>query len=390
MWLTALSIASFFLWVYLLALRGAFWRADQTLAAEFTKPPKSWPALVAVIPARDEAENIAGTVSSLLAQDYPVAFPIVVVDDGSTDGTAEIARTAAIAAPQRLHIVDGRDRPAEWAGKVWAMQQGLTYAQNKFEHIDYILFTDADITHAPDNLRQLVTKAETDRLDLTSVMVRLPTETPWERVLVPPFIFFFQKLYPFRWINDHQNRTAGAAGGCMLVRRTALVACDGLNKIRGDIIDDCALARQIKHGQHGAQGRLWLGLATQTISSRTYEGLAGVWDMIARTAYTQLNHSPWQLLGTIAGMCVIYLAPPALLLTSPLHSSVSASVVSLLTLILMLAAALPTYRLYRQPPWRAALLPFAAMLYTAMTVDSALRHWRGRGGNWKGRTYSGD
>jgi hopene-associated glycosyltransferase HpnB len=373
-------------WLYLLCCRGGFWRADQKLPKVPNRNSSGWPETVIIVPARDEADVIGRALTSLLQQDYPNPPLIVLVDDRSEDGTAAAAQAAAGASDKRIDIVSGQPRPKGWAGKVWAMNQGVARAAEIRPDAKYILFTDADIEHHPANLRELVTKAESDRLDLVSLMVRLVTESVWERFLIPPFVFFFAKLYPFAWVNDPSNATAAAAGGCMLVRRTALEASGGLETIHDALIDDCALARAIKDGAPGG-GRLWLGYSEKTRSIRPYEGLRGVWDMVARGAFTQLGYSPLLLSGTVLGMAILYLAPPVCLLLGFGHSALGAGA-SALAWACMIIAAAPTYRLYGQS-WRRAMgLPVAAAFYIAMTISSAWRYWRGRGGGWKGRTYS--
>jgi hopene-associated glycosyltransferase HpnB len=378
-------------WLYLLCCRGGFWRADQKLPSAPTpeahsKKSSDWPEIAIIVPARDEANVIGRALTSLLHQDYPNPPLIVLVDDRSEDGTAAVALATAEGQHDRIAIVSGAARPTGWAGKVWAMTQGAAHVAEVRPDTKYFLFTDADIEHHPTNLRDLVTKAETDRLDLVSLMVRLATSSVWERFLIPPFVFFFAKLYPFPWVNDPSSATAAAAGGCMLVRRTALEASGGLTAIHDALIDDCALARIIKDGAPGG-GRLWLGLSEQTRSIRPYEGLRGVWDMVARGAYTQLGYSPLLLCGTVIGMTMLYLAPPLCLLIGFWHSAPGA-LASAFAWIFMTVAAAPTYRLYEQS-WRRAMgLPVAAAFYTAMTISAAWRYWRGRGGGWKGRTYS--
>lgn len=368
-------------WLYLILLRGGFWRADQRLGDGSVEPLRDWPEIVVVVPARDEAAVIGETIRSLLAQDYPRPVRIVVVDDGSRDGTAAAARDAAGAQGARLAVVEGVPVPAGWAGKVRAMAQGVAEAGRIAPEARYILFSDADIAHDPENLRRLVVRAERSGAHLVSIMVMLAVNTVWERLLIPPFIFFFQMLYPFAQVN--RGRCYAAAGGCMLVRRNALESAGGLESIRDALIDDCALARCI--GESG--GRLWLGLSERTRSTRPYGGLAGVWNMVARTAFTQLDYSPLWLAGTVPAMLLTYVVPPAVLLGYPFHGDPVAAGLGFAALILMIAAYWPTVRLYRQSFAVAMFLPAAAALYTAMTVDSAWRHWRGAGGGWKGRVY---
>jgi hopene-associated glycosyltransferase HpnB len=376
--LAALGLAA---WASLLVARGGFWLARERID---TPPDRArWPAVVAIVPARNEADVIGRSIRSLLDQDYPGPFHIVLVDDHSRDGTAEIARDVARAHPQgaRLTIHRAAPLPPGWVGKIWALFQGLRRADD-ISQAPFVWLTDADIEHDSANLRRLVARAESENRALVSLMVLLSCAGFWERLLIPPFVFFFQKLYPFAWVNDPKRRTAAAAGGCVLVRRAALDAAGGLEAIKAEIIDDCALARRVKAAGHAS---LWLGLTTEVRSIRPYEGLAGIWSMVARSAYTQLRHSPWRLAGTVLGMALVYIAPPLLVLTYPLHGQALAAALGGLAWLLMSIAVLPTLRLYGQPARLAPLLPLAALLYSAMTLDSGLAHRRGRGGAWKGR-----
>jgi hopene-associated glycosyltransferase HpnB len=383
------------IWLYLVALRGGFWRADRRLDAD-PPAPGAWPAVVALVPARDEAAGIGRAIASLLAQDYPGPLRVVLADDHSVDGTAQIARRAAEIAGQaeRFYVVAARPLPAGWSGKPWALNEALARAAAVAPEAAYLWLSDADIEHGPATLRGLVAKAEAERLNLVSLMVALSCRGFWERLLIPPFVYFFQMLYPFPWVNDPRRGAAAAAGGCMLLRRDALARAGGFAAIKGELIDDCALARRIKElppsegGADGARG-LWLGLATTSRSIRPYRGLDDIWRMVARSAYTQLRHSPRLLLGTLSGLAVTFLVPPLVGLTAGLHGDNLAAIIGFATWSLMAVSAVPTYRLYRQPVWLATFLPLAASFYGAMTLDSALRHWRGRGGAWKGRTQPG-
>ena len=271
--------------------------------------PSDWPSIVAVIPARNEAEGIGRTVGSLLGQDYRGRVSVVVVDDESTDGTADVARhaAAALSAEDRLHVIPGAPTPPGWTGKMWAVSQGLAKAAEADSSARYVLLTDGDIAHSARNISHLVARAEAGALDLTSLMVRLRCDSSPEQFLIPAFVFFFQMLYPFARVNDPSNRTAGAAGGCMLVRRSALERIGGIAAIKGALIDDCALAIALKRN-----GPIWLSLTNDAESLRVYGGLSDVWNMVARSAYTQLNHSPMLLLGAVLGLIVTFLAPPLL------------------------------------------------------------------------------
>ena len=391
-------------WVYLAACHGGYWRTDQRLPPA-RGDPAGWPAVTAVIPARDEAAVLPRTMPTLLAQDYPGTLRVVLVDDESSDGTAAVAaalgratlpahrpdaasqaRQTAPAARMPL-VVPGGPRPPGWAGKVWAMQQGLLAAGDP----EYVLFADADIAFEPGTVAALVRAAEGDDRALVSQLALLRAETGWERLIVPAFVYFFAQLYPFRRVNKPGARTAAAAGGCMLVRRRALAAAGGLDRIRAARIDDVALGRLLK----STSARCWLGLSTSIRSRRPYPRLADLWDMIARSAYTQLRYSPVALAGTIAGLLWIYVLPPAAAAAGLLWIAAGGggagiiAAAGLLSWAIMASTYVPVLRLYGLCPLRAAGLPLTAILYAAMTIDSAGRHRAGHGGEWKGRTIGG-
>jgi hopene-associated glycosyltransferase HpnB len=369
-----LGAAAAAVWVYLIAFRGRFWHFEK---AERTNAPAPARSIVAVIPARDEADVIGGTIASLLAQDYGGRLDIIVVDDHSGDGTAEVARAAAATAgaADRVTVVAAEPMPGGWTGKLWAVRQGTALAVKRAP--DYLLLTDADIFHAPDNLRGLVARAESEGYDLVSLMVRLHCRGFWERLMVPAFVFFFFKLYPPRWVADSTRGIAAAAGGCMLVRRHAFERIGGVDSIRHEIIDDCALARRVK-----SVGKVWLGIADETRSVRPYGSWRPLWDMVARCAFAQLNYSTGILLSITVGMAVTYLAPPLLVLLS---RETAAVVLGGAAWLAMTLSFLPTLRLYRCPALLAPLLPAIALFYMAATIFSAVQFWRGRGGAWKGR-----
>jgi hopene-associated glycosyltransferase HpnB len=397
-------------WTVLLMGHGGYWRTDQRLPRPGPEPA-GWPGVVAVVPARDEAAVLPVTLPTLLAQDYPGSFGITLVDDGSSDGTGEIAAGLASGAARPLRVIRGTAPPPGWTGKLWAMAQGLDAARPAGHEddagavqasagpaqaaADYVLFTDADIAWRPGTLRDLVTAAETGDRDLVSQMVLLRAETGWERAVIPAFVYFFAQLYPFRRVNRPGSRTAAAAGGCMLVRRRALEQAGGLAPIRGALIDDVALGRLLKRPP--ARGRCWLGLSVDVQSVRPYRGLADLWDMVARSAYTQLRYSPLLLAGTIIGLAWLYLVPPAAALAGVIGLTgaagpgagagpLLAASAGLAGWAVMTASYLPMLRLYRLSPLRAPALPLIALMYAAMTADSARRHYAGRGGAWKGRT----
>ena len=382
-------------WLYLVAAHGSYWRTSQRLPP-FSGEPDAWPDVVAVVPARNEAEMLPVTLPELLGQEYPGALSVIVVDDGSSDGTGEIAAKLAAESARPLRVISGAPPPdgGHWAGKVWAMAQGLRAAGPFAPGPDgYLLFTDADIAWAAHTLRRLVAAAEGDDRDMVSQMALLRTATGWERVVVPAFVYFFAQLYPFRRVNVPGSRTAAAAGGCMLIRRGALEKAGGLAPIRGALIDDVAMGRMIKR----QRGRCWLGVTRQVVSVRPYPGLASLWQMVARSAYTQLRCSPLVLAGTLIGLLFLYALPPAGAITGLVAvlagTGGAGGARAPLTLgaglagwALMSLSYLPMLRLYRLSPLRAPGLPLIALLYAAMTADSARRHYAGLGAEWRGRT----
>ena len=372
-----LATVTFVIWLVLIAGRGWFWLAAERDAGG--PAPAVWPTVVAVIPARDEAESIGESVTSLLRQDYPGSFSIVVVDDQSADETAAVARHAAAAAgfADRLTVLAGSALPEGWTGKLWAEKQGIDEASVGAP--TYFLLSDADITYAPDTLTRLITRSEKEGLVLNSLMAKLRAASLAERALVPAFIFFFQMLYPFAWVNRQDRSTAAAAGGCMLVRRETLRAAGGMASIRNALIDDCTLAKRLK-----AHGPIWIGLTDGVRSIRGYPAVEDIRHMVARTAYAQLRYSPLLLAGTVLGLAVTYLAP--VLLT--LFASAPARILGFAAWLLMALAFQPILRFYRVSPLWGLALPAIAAAYMAFTLDSAYQHARGRGGMWKGRAQA--
>ncbi len=369
------------IWLYLVFAHHGFWRADQRLPAA-SGGVNPWPEIVAIVPARDEAPTIAACMDGLAHQNYAGRLSIILVDDGSTDETAGLAQRALASHAVSACVVSAPPLRPGWTGKLWALRTGLEEAELFAPNATHVWFTDADIVHEPGTLSELATKAAEGR-DLVSLMVRLHCGTPWERLLIPAFVFFFQMLYPFPAVNDRPSRVGGAAGGCMLVRRGALTEAGGISAISGALIDDCALAELLRRKGFA----LWLGLARTSHSLRVYQSLSDVWAMVARTAYTQLGHSPVLLLGTLAGLLLTFIAPPLLALLLPFHSNFAAAGLGAAAWLLMAMAYWPTRREYGGGVPGALTLPVAAALYCAMTLDSALRHWRGKGGQWKARAY---
>lgn len=376
--LAGISLA---IWIVLTFFRGAFWHLQPfDDDAVPPKPLDHWPRVTALLPARNEAETIARTVDSLIAQDYHGEFRIVIVDDHSEDQTAALAQRIADVrgVADHLAILPAAPLQPGWTGKLWALQQGVEHAATSPP--EYFWFTDADITHAPDTLRRLVSRAESQHLDLVSLMVLLQAQTRPERLLIPAFLYFFLKLYPPRWIVDSKARTAGAAGGCILLKREALERIGGITAIRNEVIDDCSLARAVKR----SGGAIWMGLTRKSVSLRTYDTFSEIRDLIARTAFTQLNYSPLLLLGTIVGMLLTYLLPVVFVFgNEPLVWRVSLASWALMTI-----TYLPTIRFYKLSPLWAPLLPVAAAFYSYATCLSANRYWLGRGGQWKGRAQA--
>ncbi len=406
--LAGFAVLAALAWAYLLTAHGGYWRTSQRLPAATPAGRDSpvgagvpggagalggpgdraaWPSVVAVVPARNEAAILPVTLPTLRSQEYPGPFSVVLVDDASTDGTAATATALGAGAGHELRVVRADPPPPGWAGKVNAMEQGTAAAGA----CDSLLFTDADISSAPGTLAALVHAAVADDRALVSQMALLRADTGWERFIVPAFVYFFAQLYPFRWVNRPSSRTAAAAGGCMLVRREVLAAAGGLAQIRGARIDDVALGRLLKRPP--TRARCWLGFTTEVRSRRPYPRLAGLWDMVARSAYTQLRYSPGLLAGTIAGLLWLYALPPVATVAGLAGLAAGAggpaawcAAAGLAAWALMTISYLPVLRLYQLPAWRAPALPAVALLYVSMTVDSARRHHAGRGGEWKGRT----
>jgi hopene-associated glycosyltransferase HpnB len=377
-----LAFLTCLIWLYLLLGHGRFWRSGPELP---TGQPIVAPPVAIVVPARDEAPVIAETIRSLLAQDYAGPFRIILVDDGSTDGTGAIARALAPVPPRaegpRLTVLTGGPRPPGWSGKLWAVAQGLAEADDA----DLVLLTDADIVHRPGHLASLVAQQQRTGCDMISEMVTLRCSSPAERALVPAFVFFFQLLYPFYWVNDPRRGTAAAAGGTILLRRDALTRIGGIEAVRGELIDDVALAAAVKRG-----GGIWLGHSTLASSVRPYPNFADIWQMVARTAYVQLRFSPLLLFGTTLGMTLVWLLPPAVALFG--HGA--ARWLGLAAWVMLSASYLPTLRRYHGAfHWAflwAPFLPLVAAFYMAATLGSAVNHYRGRGVAWKGRAYQPD
>ena len=376
MLLTVLAGITAVIWIYLLVGRGMFWLGRER---DDRVPPKpaAWPSVAVVIPARNEAAVIGASVGSVLRQDYAGRLSIYVVDDDSDDGTGDVARRVADGSTGVVAtVVESKSLPAGWTGKLWAVSQGIAAAER--DAPDYLLLTDADIVHAPDSLSWLVAHAVERGDVLTSFMAKLRCESLAERSHVPAFIYFFQMLYPFEWVARRDASTAAAAGGCVLLRADALRRAGGIESIRNALIDDCALAKRMK-----SIGPIWLGLTNRARSIRPYPKLADVRDMVARSAYAQLNFSALMLIGCLLGLALTFFAAPLLAIFA--HGL--ARWIGLVVWAAMALSFVPTLRFYRLSPLWGIALPGIALLYALYTLDSAWRHWRKRGGQWKGRVH---
>ena len=379
-----IALLSLAAWIYLLLARGEFWRGRECEAADAPLPPapaEGWPDVVAIVPARNEADVVASSIGSLLRQDYPGSLKVILVDDQSSDGTADVAENAAAAAgcPDRLTVLHGEPLPPGWTGKLWALSQGVAHAEQMADQPMFLLLSDADIGYAADSLRRQVATALSGGYALVSRMAKLRCENLAERSLIPAFIFFFQMLFPFAWVNRPDRGTAAAAGGCMLVRRQDLQAAGGIASIREALIDDCALAGRLK-----TQGPIRLELTERVVSLRPYPTVGEIRRMVARSAYAQLRYSPLLLLGTLLGMALIYVAPPAL----ALFATDGARFIGTLAWLAMALAFQPTLRFYRLSALWGLALPAIAAVYLFFTMDSAYQYNRGRGGMWKGRVQA--
>lgn len=375
---TLLAAVPFAIWLYLLFARGNFWQVNED--ASEAKPPRRWPRVVVIVPARDEARTISRSVTSLAKQDYPGESSVVVVDDHSSDGTAELARKAAeeCGAARGVTVRLASELPPDWTGKMWATNEGLAAVRDASP--EYFWFTDADIEHAPDTLRRLVCRAEKDSLDLTSLMVFLPVETLPERLLIPPFLYFFLMLYPPNWVADPKAGTAAAAGGSILLRREALERIGGVAAVKSEIIDDCALAAAVKK----SGGKIWLGLTRASVSLRRYARFGEIRDLIARAAFAELRYSSLLLLASLAALFVVYLLPWVLFFAYPGEAWLLVDT----TVALMAASFVTTVKFYGLSWLWALTLPVAVLFYAYATCVSAVRYWLGRGGQWKGRAQA--
>lgn len=384
----AIALLSLGIWLFLLLFWGGFWRCDVILP---DRDLAQYPPICAIVPARNEADVLPMTLRSLLQQDYPGQYSVILVDDHSSDNTAQVAAeiAASLGKSEILQVLTSQPLPSGWTGKLWAMEQGLRWGRALDPTPAYFFLTDADIDRDRDNLRRLVAQAQQTRSQLTSLMVLLRCKSFWEKLLIPAFVFFFQKLYPFAWVNNPQRNWAGAAGGCTLLSCAAVDRLGGLEVIKNAIIDDCNLAQAVKiESAPETNHQIWLGLTKSARSLRPYDSLGTIWDMVARSAYAQLQYSPLLLIGALLGMILVYLVPAIAIGVGIVTGNWLLLAIGLATWLLMSGAYLPTIRFYNCWPGLAFTLPAIALFYTAMTLDSALRHYQGRGGMWKGRSYS--
>jgi len=373
-----LAVICVVVWIYLIAGRGKFWLCPVRDTGRPMPELQRWPAVVAVVPARNESKYISASVRSLLAQDYTGALDVIVIDDDSSDGTAANAMHAAETFPgRRMTVIESKGPPPGWTGKLGAQNQGIAAAEKL--RPEYLLLTDADIEHAPDTLAWLVRQSSAGQFVLTSLMAKLQCESLAERTHVPAFIYFFQMLFPFPWVSQPGSSTAAAAGGCMLVRVDALASVGGIASIRNALIDDCSLAAKMK-----TMGPIWLGLSDRVHSIRPYETFSDVRRMITRSAYAQLRCSPLLLAATFAGMVITFMVPPLL----AIFAAGLSRFLGLLAWLAMTVSFLPMLRFYRLSPLWSLGLPAIAGLYLYYTLSSAYLFVKGQGGEWKGRIHA--
>ena len=363
------------IWVYLIFFRGNFWTCESRVSK--IKEIDSSPSVLVLIPARNEKETIGAAVLSLLKQNYLGKIKIIIIDDNSSDGTS-----SQIISGESIQVLRGKSLPAGWTGKLWALHQGLKAGEVFFPDAEFILFTDADIKHNSSNINELMSKCVRNNLDLASLMVRLKVESFWEYLLIPAFVYFFQMLYPFAWVNDARSNIAAAAGGCMLIKKSALNLIGGLSEVKNCLIDDCAIGKALK-----VRGSIWIGLSEETVCLRSYRELSEIWRMVSRTAYTQLNLSVLNLLNTILGMFITYLVPVLCLIFGLIIDNKVIFFLGLSAYVLMLLSYFPIIKFYKIQFFWIFSIPLAGMLFGLMTLSSAIKHWSGKGGNWKGRDY---
>ena len=364
-----LALPGFIIWVCILFLPWRPWSTRESLEATAGSGDDDLSRVTVLIPARNEEKTIARTLLSLAGQGRN--HRIILIDDQSTDSTVAEARKLEL---KNLMILEGQPLPEGWTGKLWALQQGLEHAQT-----GQLLLLDADIELVPGTLAALLDKLEKDNLQMVSLMAFLRMESFWEKLLMPAFIYFFKLLYPFRLSNSDSKLIAAAAGGCILIRKEMLNTIGGFAVLRNALIDDCTLARCVKN--HG--GKTWLGLTHSARSHRQYNDLKTIWDMVARTAYTQLHYSVGLLVVCSLLLLTAYLLP----LISLFVAGKTGVLLAVTSLAIMAGTYLPTLTYYNINIFWAFSLPAIATLYLLMTWASAIRYWRGTSAIWKERSY---
>ena len=355
------------LWLALMFVPWHPWNTLEQLEPNMIESEHLLDDITVLIPARNESQYIRRTIEALFKQGKGIN--IIVVDDQSVDGTAEQAKKFGV------QVLSGNAPPPGWSGKLWALEQGLQHV-----HTPYTLLLDADIELMPGLIATLRTKAQQEGLAFVSLMAEPPMGCFIERLLMPPFIFFFKLLYPFSLANKPNSSVAAAAGGCIFVKTEALHYTGAFASLHDALIDDCTLAKRIKQ----ADLKIWVGLSHSARIHRGYHKLKSIWEMVARTAYTQLHYSPvWLVICTLIMGCMFWLAPLAPLL-SP---SAATFIISALVWIVMLITYFPILIYYRRSLLWALTLPVAGTLYLAMTWTSAFRYWQGERASWKDRRY---
>jgi hopene-associated glycosyltransferase HpnB len=366
---TLFAIAGATIWLTILLLPWRSWSTAEVLDATATAVQEDLSDITVLIPARNEAEMVKTTLPALNAQGR--GLHIILVDDQSTDDTLQVARRAG---GENLLIVQGEEPPAGWSGKLWALEQGRKYIDTPLT-----LLLDADIEVQPGIIPELRKTIKEKDVQLISLMAVLRMKTFWEKLLMPAFIYFFKLLYPFRLSNSSSSKVAAAAGGCILLETSVLNDMGGFDILRGELIDDCALARRVK----SSGWRIWMGLSHSVRSLRPYISLGTIWNMVARTAFTQLRYSKFALFFCTVIMLASFGLPVIGLLLPP----ISVKLLSTFSLTSMMLSYLPTLRFYGISGWWAIAMPLIGLLYLAMTWTSAVKHWLGKTAHWKGRTY---
>jgi len=368
-WLLA-CVPGAIIWIIILLLPWRPWSTRERLEGAGNSPPPDTNGLTILIPARNEARQIGRTLTAIREQAPEVA--VLVVDDRSDDGSSEAAKAIGLG---NLRIIEGLPMPDGWTGKLWALDQGLAEVKTPLT-----LLLDADIELGPGIITALLEQKRAKDLQMVSLMATLETHGFWEKLLLPAFVYFFKLLYPFHLSNSSFRWVAAGAGGCVLIESNILREIGAFDSLKDELIDDCALAAKVK----GAGHRIWTGLSRSVVSHRRYDGIEKIWEMVARTAYTQLRYSPLLLVGCVAALSWAFWLPAFGLVAG----DQPARIASLTALVAMIATYLPTLRFYRLSPLWSLMLPFIGTLYLAMTVNSSWRYYRGIRSTWRGRVYS--